>query len=49
VPASFVVEGLTFHVETGTFSCETSIKAGSDQPLDDVLTYYQGLGHALVK
>ena len=36
--ASFVVEDLVFHMDTGTFSCRTSIEAGADRPLDDVPT-----------
>ncbi len=36
---------LVFHMDTGTFSCRTSIEAGADRPLDDVLSYYQELGY----
>ncbi len=43
--ASFVVEDLVFHVDTGTFTCRTSIEANADRPLDAVLTYYREIGY----
>ena len=36
-----MVEDLVFHMDTGTFTCRTSIEANADRPLDDVLTYYR--------
>ena len=43
--ASFVVEDLVFQIDTGTFTCRTSIEVEVDRPLDDVLTYYKEIGY----
>ncbi len=43
--ASFLVEDLVFHIDTGAFTCRTSIEANADRPLDDVLTYYRDVGY----
>jgi len=46
--ASFTVEDLVYHVDADNFSCRTQIECGPENPLDDILSYYEGIGYRVV-